>query len=176
MLQQLPHVDGLEPPTISELKQFKVRSYSWLCTDVGNNHWITVSNIGCPEGKVDIYDSLRYYPSNLTYETIASIVHSSTSQLQTNVMKVTQQTNGSDCGVLAIAFAYNLYSGQNLCNVRYDRQLIRQGCLEGCRFSRFPRSCNGIVTCPVSRTRTVYLCSECHALACRIDVHCLCFL
>ena len=94
----------------------------------------------------------------------------------TYVMKVTQQTNGSDCGVLAIAFAYNLYSGQNLCNVRYDRQLIRQGCLEGCRFSRFPRSCNGIVTCPVSRTRTVYLCSECYALACRIDVHCLCFL
>ena len=37
-----------------------------------------------------------------------------------------RQSNGSDCGVLAIAFAYDICSGNNPCQVKYDHRSIRQ--------------------------------------------------
>ena len=62
-------------------------------------------------------------------------------QLVVRMMDVGRQSNGSDCGVLAIAFAYDICSGNDPCNVKYDHRLIRQhlaDCLEKCRLSRFP--------------------------------------
>ena len=57
------------------------------------------------------------------------------------MMDVGKQSNGSDCGVLSIAFAYDICSGSNPCKARYDHKLIRQHllkCLEDCSKSRFP--------------------------------------
>lgn len=56
-------------------------------------------------------------------------------------MDVGKQCNGSDCGVLAIAFAYDICSGNDLCRVKFDDRSIRHhlaNCLENCRLSRFP--------------------------------------
>ena len=51
------------------------------------------------------------------------------------------QSNGSDCGVLAIAHVFDICSGLNPCEVQFDFSMIRKHlvtCLElGC-FSRFP--------------------------------------
>ena len=40
-------------------------------------------------------------------------------------MDVEKQSNGSDCGVLAIAYAFDLCSGLNPCTVRFDHSKIR---------------------------------------------------
>ena len=56
-------------------------------------------------------------------------------------MDVGKQSNVSDCGVLAIAFAYDICSGNDPCKARYDHSSIRQHllkCLEDCQLSRFP--------------------------------------
>ena len=56
-------------------------------------------------------------------------------------MDVGRQSNGSDCGVLATAFAYDVCSHSDPCRVKYDHKLIRQhlaDCLEKCCLSRFP--------------------------------------
>ena len=37
------------------------------------------------------------------------------------MMDVEKQSNGSDCGVLAIAYAFDLCSGLNPCTVRFDQ-------------------------------------------------------
>ena len=47
-------------------------------------------------------------------------------------------SNGSDCGILAIVFAYDICSDND---PKYDHRLIRQyllKCLEDCNISHFP--------------------------------------
>ena len=103
---------------------------------VRGNHLCTVSNVGCDNGVVDIYDSLCMSVSNVT----ASLMYSSSSKLVVRMMDVGMQSNGSNCGVLA-AFAYDVCSHSNPCRAKYDHKLIRQhlaDCLEKCCLSRFP--------------------------------------
>ena len=57
------------------------------------------------------------------------------------MMDVEKQSNGSDCGVLAIAYAFDLCSGLNPCTVRFDHSKIRSHlatCLENCQVTCFP--------------------------------------
>ena len=57
------------------------------------------------------------------------------------MMDVAKQSNGSDCGVLAIAYAFDICSGLDPCSVRFDHRNIRPHlatCLENCQVSRFP--------------------------------------
>ena len=56
-------------------------------------------------------------------------------------MNVKKQSNGSDCGVLAIAYAFDICSGVDPCSVRFDRSTIRphlMTCLENCQVSCIP--------------------------------------
>ena len=56
-------------------------------------------------------------------------------------MDIGRQCNGSDCGVLAIVFAYDICSGNDPCKVKFENRSIRQhlaSCLEQCRLSCFP--------------------------------------
>ena len=57
---------------------------------------------------------------------MASLVFSSASQLVVRIMDEERQSNGSDCGVLAIAFPYNACHGDDPCTVRFDHKSIRQ--------------------------------------------------
>ena len=82
---------------------------------------------------------------------IATLVFSPASELEVRIMDVGQQSNGSDCGVLAIAFAFDICCGKDPCSVRFDHKSIRHHlikCLEDCKFTRFPilgkRSSSGI--------------------------------
>jgi Ulp1 family protease len=68
---------------------------------------VCASSIGCKNGVVNLYDSLFYdvilddlqqQVENLVGEDFRGI----------NVVPIQQQSNGSDCGVFAIAFATNL--------------------------------------------------------------------
>ena len=61
--------------------------------------------------------------------------------LKITLMDVEKQSNGSDCGVLAIAYAFDICSGLNPYSVRFDQSKIRPHlttCLENCQVSRFP--------------------------------------
>ena len=73
------------------------------------------------------------------------MVHVPSSDLHTVIMDVEKQSNSSDCGVLAIAYAFDVCSGMDLCTVRFDHSKIRQHLatyLENCQVSRFPIMCN----------------------------------
>ena len=50
-----------------------------------------------------MYDSMYPSVSTGTLHVIASLIFSSVSQLVLKMMNVRRQSNGSDCGVLAIA-------------------------------------------------------------------------
>ena len=142
MLQQFPDMSGLEPPTLAQVMAFQVHRKDFIqILNVRNSHWCTISNVGCEEGIINVYDSMYSSVSTDTMRVIASLMFSSAPKLVIRMMDVMKQTNSSDCGVLSIAFAYDLCSGVDPCRVRYDHKLIRGHllkCLEDCNLSRFP--------------------------------------
>ena len=84
------------------------------------------------------------------------------------MMGIGKQCNGSDCGVLAIAFAYDICSGNDPCRVKFDNRLIRQhlaSCLENCCLSCFPvtgeQRCVGVKNTQVEEHRTSTVPASC---------------
>ena len=78
-------------------------------------------------------------------------------------MDVAKQLNKSDCGVIAIAYAFDICSRLNPCAVQFDNKKIRQHlvtCLETCQLSRFPLLC-GHKCASVKSTKTVALHCTC---------------
>ena len=152
ILQEFPHLSGLQDPVLQQNLSFQVHRGEFVqIIHVRNNHWCTVSNVGCNEGVVNVYDSLYPSVSKSTLKLIASLMFSSASKLVVRMVDVGRQYNGSDCGVLAIAFAYDICSGNDPCKVDFENRSIRQhlaSCLEQCHLSRFPvageRRCTGV--------------------------------
>ena len=100
-----------------------------------------VSSNGCDLGHINLHDSL-YHDSVLTQE-----VEEQTNDLlggclvALNPMPVQQQTNGSDCGIFAIAFSTCLVFGEDPTFVNFDAQSMRThlaSCLSNGKFTLFP--------------------------------------
>ena len=142
ILQEFPHLSSLQDPILQQNLSFQVHREEFVQSiNVRNNHWCTVSNVGCDEGVVNVYVSLYPSVSKSTLKLIASLVFSPASQLVVRMMDAGKQCNGSDCGVLAIAFAYDICCGMDPRKVKFDNRSIRQhltSCLEQCRLSLFP--------------------------------------
>ena len=174
MLQHFPSMAGLQPPALQRVFAFHVHRGAFVqIINVSNNHWCVVSTVGCDSGVVKVYDSLpkKRLPKK-TIRLIASLLFSAASTLERRTMDVARQSNGSDCGVLAIAYAFDICSGLDPCSVSFDSNNIRQHlltCLEQCQLSRFPvlqeRKC-----APVKSTETVELFCTCRMPEERGDV------
>ena len=142
ILQQFPLMAGLQDPAVHQSLSFEVLRGEFVqIIIVGGCHWCTISNVGCDDGVVNVYDSMYPSVSSSTLKLIASLMFSPAKQLVVRMMDVARQQNGSDCGVLAVSFAYDICSGKDPCSVKYDYKSIRQhlvDCLEKCCISRFP--------------------------------------
>ena len=110
--------------------------------NVGDCHSCVVTNVGCKDGAtVNVYNSLYPSVSEVTARVIASLLFCSAPKLTIRMMDMETQRNGADCGILSIAYAYNICSGKDPCKVAYDHLSIRSHlakCLEAGKFSRFP--------------------------------------
>ena len=79
-----------------------------------HNHWICLSSIGCPADTVEVFDNLR--PSNGQAgkdikEVIASILFTD-SPIQLIFPDIQQQRSLVNCGLFALAFAFQVCSGK----------------------------------------------------------------
>ena len=71
------------------------------------------TGMSCPQlvVKVGLSKCTTVFYRSVTKETvrlIASMVYSPSSELNITVMDIEKQSNGSDCGVLAIAYAFDI--------------------------------------------------------------------
>jgi hypothetical protein len=108
MIQYFPSMSGLQLPTLQKVFAFQVHSGEFVqIIYVRNNHWCVVSTVGCESGVVNVYDSLYIAK---TIHLIGSMVFSSSSKLEVRMMDVAKQLNSSNCGVLAIAYAFDICS------------------------------------------------------------------
>ena len=101
LAQHFPDIEGLQPPTLEQIQGFRVHSGEFLqLVNVRHSHWILVSNVGCDEGVVHVYDTMYSSISLSTVHTITRLVFCPTSKLTLKMVDVELQRNSSDCGVL----------------------------------------------------------------------------
>ena len=137
-----PAISGFQRPTLGPVRNFNVVSGELVqILHTGNSHWVCISSIGCVPGYVNLFDSL-YHDSVIIQE-----VEEQTNDLlggrliALDPKPVQQQTNGSDCGVFAVAFATCLVFGVDPTFINFDVQSIRPHlatCLRNGRISLFP--------------------------------------
>ena len=66
------------------------------------DHCVLISTVSCPEGDVDLYDSLQHKPSLDTLTVIARYLRSSSS-IRIKLINVALQKGSTDCDLYAIA-------------------------------------------------------------------------
>ena len=122
-----PHIEGLNDPTLQQNNSWPVPSAEFIqIINANNNHWITISNIGCDKiSTVNVYDSLQQLPTESTCSTIAKYVQCPEDNMMLNIMNVDRQTDGSSCGVYATAFAASLAAGEDPVDLKYNNPTMR---------------------------------------------------
>ena len=90
-----------------------------------------------------MYDSrlTTFFPA--TRKVICSLLHCCKSELTVNIMQLQLQSNGSDCGVHAIAYAASLCNGDepsDQCWNEKKQRLHLLQCFESTSMSVFPAS------------------------------------
>lgn len=114
---------------------------------IGGNHWITVSNIGCPKDTITIYDSLY---NDISPSCKAKFLRQMAYMLMPTSKHVTlqwadmqKQKGGSDCGLYAIAVATSLCFGILPQDFAWEQGKMRHHlsmCFQQGDLSLFPQS------------------------------------
>ena len=91
---------------------------------VNGNHWVCLTSTGCPPGHVNLLDSLTKPVISQEIQELAENLLGPNLNSISNI-RVPQQTNLSDCGVFAIAFATCLCFGQNPSYVTFNVARMR---------------------------------------------------
>ena len=113
-------MSGLEPPILQYTQTFDVHhNHEFIqVLNLANNHWITVSTVGCVPGVVNVK------------RTIANLLHTNKSTIVVQQARMQLQSGGSDCGLFAIATATAICNGQNPENIQFNQHLLRQHLLK----------------------------------------------
>lgn len=115
-----PNIEGFQRPTLGPVKQFDVMTAEFIqLLHVNGNHWVCMTSIGCPPGDVNLLDSIMKPVISQEIQDLAGNLFRPNLNSITRI-SVQQQTNLSDCGVFAIAFATCLVFGQDPSQVTFD--------------------------------------------------------
>ena len=107
--------------------------------------WLTISNLNCQEGTVNVFDSFYNDIDKESKLQIANILKPTGKNIKFNIIPVQRQAGGTECGLFAIAFAVALGLGYNPTKLLFKQESMRGhliDCLTKQEFSNFPFSIN----------------------------------
>eukprot|EP00731_Ephydatia_muelleri_P009172 Em0004g1510a len=137
-------ISGLQATTLGYHLTFDIMRKDFVqILHNGEDHWLTISTLGLPSGHVNIYDSLYQTCTDHAIDQMCSIIFTPNNAVYLHFTDVDKQTNSSDCGLYAIAYATGLCCGEEVCSRKYDMMVMRQHllkCLESGRMTAFPSS------------------------------------
>ena len=94
-------------------------------------HWVCASNIFCPQGVVDVYDSSPCPSDNRTLrKQLAIILNDPSHSFRRKYPWVQSQIGDSDCGLFAIAFAIALCNRDDPSHLTFDQVKMRPHLVE----------------------------------------------
>ena len=164
LLKQHPQINGLQSTLLGQNFGFSPMPFEFVqILHENENHWITISTIGCPASEVNIYDSLHGTLSMHNQRVIADILQTQKEFIFFQYQDVQWQSNAYDCGLFALAFATSLCNGRDPSTVVYQQKRMTEhfhDCIECGVLSPFPfkKKRKGI-----SKTKTIV-----------VEVFCLC--
>ena len=87
-----------------------------------------VSNVGCPPGIVNVFDSLPNCSiKSITLSLqVAVILHSTNPNIKLCFINTQRQMGGSDCGLLAVVFAISICHGFDPSLCAYGQEKMRE--------------------------------------------------
>ena len=145
LLQNLnPKCGGLQDTCLSSYSRFKRMNRDFLqIYNANSNHWVLLSTIGCEASQVNIFDSLYRFVHPDTAEVIGQLLDTHETKITIKMPKVQRQSNGSSCGLYAIAFAASILTGKCPSSVTYEQSHMREHlrrCFENRKMEEFPSS------------------------------------
>jgi hypothetical protein len=165
--KQFPHISGLQSTLLCQSYGFSaVSSDAVQIHFTGSQHWVTSTCFG---GNVQLYDSNVGFLLTTSLEIQLAQLYGAArknNQLLIKQMPVQQQSNGRDCGLFAIAYAFHAALGNDLTELNFNCSQMRQhvtNCFEQGMLSPFP----------VSRIQTS---RRCAARQYQISLFCSCLL
>ena len=136
---------------------------------MGAQHWVTVSNIGCEENSVGVYDSLFMEESKNDrqkfHSSVASLLDTSLPNMTINYPSMQKQQGYDDCGLFALAMAFSLLAGDDPSQLTYDQSCMREHlalCFQLNELAPFPVKPSGCEQIQRKMTRTVTVELFCH--------------
>lgn len=141
---QYPGVHGLQDTCLSSVNRFVVETGQFLqIYNANKSHWILLSTIGCSEDNIFVYDSFYRYLHADTCNVISQLTNFKNDNITVIMPAIQRQTNGSSCGLFAVAFATSLLMGNDPCMIAYDQSKMRQhlkDCFTKRLLTEFPQS------------------------------------
>ena len=152
--KEFPFIDGLQDPAVKGSLVIPATFEFVQIINVGK-HWVCISTIGCQAGIVKIFDSLYSKPNSVLIDHACRMLFFQQDTVTFCNEKVQKQLGGSDCGLMAFAFATDLCHGLDPATQRYSQFEMRQhfvSCLESGKMKPFPKT-NRRVHCHLSCNR-----------------------
>ena len=144
-----PYIDGMENCVLAENNSFSIQRGEFIqIVNSTGQHWVTVTSIGCPVGKVKIYDSSYRRVLRRMRDIIMKIIHCHLTHIEVILPEMQRQPNGDDCGLFAIASATALANGIDPSDVAWDVPKMREHlmkCFDNVEMELFPiKRCPGL--------------------------------
>ena len=150
MKQQFPSINGLQAMSVITSHHVTVVAtpedpWMQVLHVPEREHWILASTFNCEPGTIKLYDSLRQYrpvsSPRQQSQLCLMAYHRGGHVLRVEWEDVSQQLNGIDCGVFAIAFGMEMCLGRDPRQASFYKPAVRQHlikCLtDGC-LTEFP--------------------------------------
>ena len=140
--EQFPEVGGLQSPVLAQKCAMEPQTGTFIqVLNASESHWFTISNIGCPQGSLKVYDSLHWKLSSTSKKIVADLMMCRDKAITVTYVPVQWQSGGADCGLFALAFAASLCAGNDPATILYHQPEMRShliACLAAGKITPFP--------------------------------------
>lgn len=140
---QNPGTRGLQDTCLSSTNQFVSETGEFVqIYNANKSHWILLSTIGCRKNEIYVYDSFYRYLHADPGDAIVRLSDCKSETINVIMPAIQRQTNGSSCGLFAVAFETSLLICYCTWVIAHDQQKMRQhlkDCFENKILTEFPQ-------------------------------------
>ena len=133
--KQFPGVDDLQSTLLQYKASIPPKDQLQVIHSRGD-HWIVASVVECISDEVLVYDYLYGTLDTATLDVIANLFHCS----MVKMLECQKQKGGTDCGLIAIAYATNIGHGVDPAGMKLNQAAMRSHLIT-------LASCHNIVHC-----------------------------
>jgi hypothetical protein len=142
--RRFPKMNGLMSTTLGPIDQFDVMRGDFVqILHNGSLHCVCVANVSRRSGCVNLFDSMfsGSIATSVKEQIAAMLYELDKDEIDVHVQPVQQQTNSTDCGVFALAFATAICLGYKVSHCHFDVEKMRSHlwkCMKEERMEMFP--------------------------------------